>query len=83
MSISKKICRVLKIKKNLILFNKKTTDNRNYIVGSKNFKKYFGKKFKYSNFSYEILNLKKNIQKFKIQNNNQTIRMKYYKKKLI
>jgi len=82
-SIAKKICRVLKIKKNLIDFNKKAIDNRNYIVGSKNFKKYFGEKFEYSNFSYEILNLKKNIKKFKIKNNNQTIRMKYYKNKLV
>ena len=79
-SIAYKICKILKINNKNILFNDKFFDKRNYIVGSKNFKKIFGSNFKFSSFEKEILNLKKNILKYKISVNAKTIRMKFYKK---
>ena len=79
-SIAYKTCKILKINNNNILFNDKFFDKRNYIVGSKNFKKIFGSNFKFSSFEKEILNLKKNILKHKIRVNTKTIRMKFYKK---
>ena len=79
-SIAYKICKILKINNKNILFNDKFFDRRNYIVGSKNFKKIFGSNFKFSSFEKEILNLKKNILKYKISVNTETIRMKFYKK---
>ena len=79
-SIAYKICKILKINNKNILFNDKFFDKRNYIVGSKNFKKIFGSNFKFSSFEKEILNLKKNILKHKISVNTKTIRMKFYKK---
>ena len=81
-TIAKSVCKILKINENLIYFKEKSVDKRNYIVGSKNFKKYFGKNFKFSSFSREVKFLKKNMIKHKIKNNNQTIRMKFYKRKL-
>ena len=56
-----------------------SNDKRNYIVGSRNFKKYFGKNFKFSNFKKEVLNLKKKLKKNKIDFNKNTVRMKFYK----
>jgi len=79
-SIAYKICKILKISNKNILFNDKFFDKRNYIVGSKNFKKIFGNNFKFSSFNKEILNLKKNMLKHKISVNIKTIRMKFYKK---
>ena len=79
-SIAYKICKILKINNRNILFNDKSFDKRNYIVGSKNFRKIFGSNFKFSSFEKEILNLKKNILKYKVSVNTKTIRMKFYKK---
>jgi len=79
-NIALNVCKILKKKKNMILFNEKFFDKRNYIVGSKKFKKYFGKNFKFSNFNKEIINLRNNIKKFKVNFNTNTIRMKFYKK---
>ena len=81
-TIAKNVCKILKINESLIYFKEKSVDKRNYIVGSKNFKKYFGKNFKFSSFSREVKFLKNNMIKHKIKNNNQTIRMKFYKRKL-
>ena len=80
--IAEKICKTLNYNLNLIQYKKNFSDKRNYIVGSKNFKKYFGAKFKFSKFEKEIVNLKKNLKRFKINFNINTIRMKFYKKKL-
>ena len=66
--------------KKMISFNDKFFDKRNYIVGSKEFKKFFGKNYKFSSFNKEIEYLKKNIIKYKLNFNTNTIRMKFYKK---
>lgn len=78
-NIAFKICNILKVNKKIITFKKNSNDKRNYIVGSKNFKKYFGKNFKFSKFSEEIIFLKKNLKKNKINYNKNTVRMKFYK----
>ena len=78
-NIAFKICNILKVNKKIITFKNNSTDKRNYIVGSKNFIKYFGKNFKFSNFSKEILHLRKGLKKNKIDFNKNTIRMKFYK----
>ena len=80
--IAEKICKTLNYNLNLIQYKKNFSDKRNYIVGSKNFKKYFGAKFKFSKFEKEIINLKRNLKRFKINLDINTIRMKFYKKKL-
>ena len=80
--IAEKICKILNCNLNLIQYKKNFSDKRNYIVGSKNFKKYFGAKFKFSKFEKEIINLKKNLKKYKINSGVNTIRMEFYKKKL-
>ena len=80
--IAKKICKILNRDNKLINYKKNLSDKRNYVVGSKNFKKYFGKKFKFSKFEKEIINLKKNLKKYKINYDVNTIRMEFYKKKL-
>ena len=77
--IAFKICNILKVNKKIIRFKKNSNDKRNYIVGSKNFKKYFGKNFKFSNFKEEVLDLKKKLKKNKIDFNKNTVRMKFYK----
>lgn len=74
------IIKILKNKKSKIIFKIKSQDIRNYFVESINFKKYLGKKFHFSNFSQEIINLKNMIIKNKIEVNDQTIRMRFYKK---
>ena len=79
-NIALKICSVLKKDKKMISFNDKFFDKRNYVVGSKNFIKYFGKSYKYSSFKKEIEYLKINIKKFKLEINTSTVRMKFYKK---
>jgi nucleoside-diphosphate-sugar epimerase len=76
--LAKKIIKLLNKKKINIVFNKKNKDKRNYIVGSKIFKKKFGNKFKFSNFYNEIECLYKNMIYHKIKLNKSTIRMKYY-----
>ena len=78
--IAAKICKILKKKKEMINFNDKFFDPRNYIVGSKIFYKYFGKNYRYSSFQKEIKYLKKNIIKHKLNFNTNTIRMRFYKK---
>ena len=77
--IAFKICKILKVNKKIILFKKNLSDKRNYNVESKNFKKFFGKKFKFSKFEYEVKSLKKNLKKYKITFNRNTVRMKFYK----
>ena len=77
--IAFKICKILKSNKKNIIFKKSFSDKRNYNVGSKNFKKFFGRKFKFSKFEFEIKNLSKNLKKYKINFNKNTIRMKFYK----
>ena len=66
--------------KSNVQFNKSFADKRNYNVGSRNFKKYFGYNFKFSKFDFEIKNLKKNLIKNKIDFNENTVRMKFYKR---
>ena len=78
-----KICKILKTKKSLINFRKDFSDKRNYNVGSKEFRKYFGKKFQFSSFNKEILYLKKNLKRFKIKKNKNTMRVQFYKKTLL
>ena len=78
--IALQICKILKKNKQMINFNDKFFDKRNYVVGSKVFKKYFGKNYKFSSFRKEIDFLKKNIIKYKLNFNTSTIRMKFYKK---
>ena len=73
------ICDILRVNKKIITFKKNSNDKRNYIVGSKNFNKYFGKNFKFSNFREEVIDLKKNLKKNKIDFNKNTVRMKFYK----
>ena len=77
--IAFKICKILKSSKKNIIFKKSFSDKRNYNVGSKNFRKFFGRKFKFSKFEFEIKNLSKNLKKYKINFNKNTIRMKFYK----
>tara|TARA_B100001121_G_C18641143_1_gene599296 strand:- start:219 stop:1196 length:978 start_codon:yes stop_codon:yes gene_type:complete len=77
--IAFKICKILKSSKKNIIFKKNFSDKRNYNVGSKNFKKFFGQKFKFSKFELEIKNLSKNLRKYKIDFDKNTIRMKFYK----
>lgn len=81
--IANKISKILKVDKDLINFKNNLVDKRNYKVGSKKFKKFFGRNFKFASFSKEIKTLEKNMKKFKIKKNEQTIRMKFYKKKLL
>ena len=78
-TIAFKICKIFNVNKNQIIFKKQINDKRNYIVGSKNFKKYFGNKFKFSKFDEEINYLKKNLKKYKINFNKNTVRMNFYK----
>lgn len=78
-----RICDILKVKKHLINFRKDFSDKRNYNVGSKIFKKYFGKKFKYSSFRKEILYLKRSLKKYKIKKNRNTMRVQFYKHTLL
>ena len=78
--LAQNIKKILKAKDNQILFKKKMVDKRNYKVGSKTFNKYFGKNFKFSSFKTEIKILEKQMKLNNITNNNQTIRMKFYKK---
>lgn len=77
--IAFQICKILKVNTRIIQFKNNFSDKRNYNVGSKNFKKFFGNKFKFSKFSFEINTLKKNLKKYKIDFNKNTIRMKFYK----
>ncbi len=81
--VATKISKILKVDKELINFKNNLVDKRNYKVGSKIFRKYFGRNFKFASFSTEIKTLEKNMKKFKIKKNDQTIRMKFYKKKLL
>jgi len=77
--IAFKVCKILKSNKKNIIFKKSFSDKRNYNVGSKNFRKFFGRKFKFSKFDFEIKNLSKNLKKYKINFSKNTVRMKFYK----
>ena len=79
-TLAKKILKIIDKKNLKIIFNNKNNDKRNYIVGSKIFKKIFGRKFKFSNFKYEVKNLYKSMKKYKTMSNTSTIRIKYYSK---
>jgi len=79
-NLALKISKVLKKQKSNIIFNENNKDKRNYFVKSKNFTKYFGKNFKFSNFSKEIKNLAKSIKNNKIKLSSQTVRVRFYKK---
>lgn len=79
--LAKKLLKVINKKKINVIFNKKNKDKRNYIVGSKIFKKKIGSKFKFSNFDYEIKNLYNKMIYHNIKLNKSTIRMKYYANK--
>ena len=79
-NLALKISKFLKKQKSNIIFDKNNKDKRNYFVKSKNFTKYFGKNFKFSNFSKEIKNLEKSIKKNKIKLSSQTVRVRFYKK---
>ena len=48
--IAKKICKTLGLNNKFINYNKNFVDKRNYIVGSKNFKKIFWQKFQILKF---------------------------------
>jgi nucleoside-diphosphate-sugar epimerase len=76
--LAKKLIKAISKKKINVIFNKKNDDKRNYIIGSKVFKKKFGNKFKFSNFDDEIKNLYNKMIFHKIKLNKSTIRMKYY-----
>ena len=77
--IANKITNIFRVNENIISYNKSNHDKRNYKVGSKIFKKYF-KKFKFSNFSKEVIDMKQKMKFFKIKQNANTVRMLYYKK---
>jgi len=79
-SLAVRIFKILKNQKSNIIFSENTKDKRNYFVISKNFKKYFGKNFKFSSFPKEIKNLEKLIKKNKIKLSSQTVRVRFYKK---
>ena len=79
--LAKKLLKVINKKKINVIFNKKNKDKRNYIVGSKIFKKKIGSKFKFSNFDNEIKNLYNKMIYHNIKLNKSTIRMKYYANK--
>ena len=76
--LAKKILKIIRKKNVNVVFNKKNKDKRNYIVGSKIFKKIFGNRFKFSNFDKEVKNLFYKMIDNKIKSNKSTIRMKYY-----
>ena len=80
--IAKKITRCLKTKKNVIKFNKKNFDQRDYKIENTKFKEIF-KNFKFSNFNEAIFELYRNFKKLKIRESNKNIRMKFYRKKFL
>jgi|SaaInlStandDraft_2_1057019.scaffolds.fasta_scaffold28456_2 nucleoside-diphosphate-sugar epimerase len=79
-TLAQKILKIINNKNTRIIFNPQNKDKRNYIVGSKNFDKIFGKNFKFSSFKTEVKYLFKQMKANKIKLNSSTIRMKYYKK---
>jgi nucleoside-diphosphate-sugar epimerase len=79
-TLAQKILKIINNKNTRIIFNPKNKDKRNYIVGSKNFDKIFGKNFKFSSFKTEVKYLFKQMKANKIKLNSSTIRMKFYKK---
>jgi len=76
-----KVCSILKKDKRLINFKATTKDHRSYIVESSNFNKYFNR-FKYCTLKSQVLSLRKNIIKERVKMDENTIRLKFYKKKL-
>ncbi len=75
------VCKVFKAKKNSIIYKKNNFDLRNYKVSNVKFLKEF-KDFKFASLNKEIIKLKKYMISNNIKENEKTIRMLYYKKKL-
>ncbi len=75
-----KVSKSLGAKEDIIDFNKKNIDHRNYKVSNKRFKKLF-KNFKFANFNSEIKKLKIFLKKSNHIENEKNIRMKFYKNK--
>ena len=78
--LAEQIVKIINKKGTKIVYNPNNKDKRNYIVGSNVFKNKFGKNFKFSKFNTEIKNLYLKMKFNKTKLNDQTIRMKYYKK---
>ena len=76
--IAFKICKILKSSKKNIIFKKSFSDKRNYNVGQKILENFL-KKIQVFKFDFEIKNLSKNLKKYKVNFNKNTIRMKFYK----
>jgi len=79
-TLAQKILKIINNKNTKIIFKTANKDKRNYVVGSKNFDKIFGKNFKFSNFKNVIKYLFKQMKAHKIKLNSSTIRMRFYKK---
>ena len=79
-NIAFRVFKILKNKKSKIIFNKNNGDKRNYFAISKNFHKYFGEKFQFSNFNQDIKDLAILIKRNKIKLNTSTVRVQFYKK---
>ena len=77
---AEQIVEIITDKGTKIVYNPNNKDKRNYVVGSNIFKNKFGKNFKFSKFKTEIKNLYFKMKSNKTKLNDQTIRMKYYKK---
>ena len=78
--LASKICKSLGTTDNIVFFNKKNIDHRNYKVSNKTFKKIF-KNFKFASFNSEIKKLKSFLKKSNRFENEKNIRMKFYKNK--
>jgi len=78
--LAEQIVKIINKKGTKIVYNPNNKNKRNYIVGSNVFKNKFGKNFKFSKFNTEIKNLYLKMKFNKTKLNDQTIRMKYYKK---
>ena len=82
--IAKRIKKILKSKNKIIYKNYIDIDKRNYNVGSKYFKKVFGKKFKFMKLNNEIKSLENFFKNKKTKINlNSMVRINFYKKLLL
>ncbi len=79
--LAKLVSFLLKGKKNSIIYKANNFDLRNYKVSNTKFLKEF-ENFKFSDLKKEIIKLKSHFNKYKTKENEKTIRMLYYKKKL-
>lgn len=75
------VCEIFNAKKNSIVYKPNNFDLRNYKVSNNKFLKEF-KGFKFSELRKEVIKLKQYIISNDIEENEQTVRMLYYKKKL-